>query len=239
MIRLRLPVSRYSLLIALWVAALALPIHGQDDPPVLLVLGDSLSAAYGIAPAKGWVALLQGRLNASYPRLRVVNISITGDTSRGGLARLPAALERYRPRVVLIELGANDGLRGIPAGEIRQNLETLVRTATAHGAEVLLIGIRLPLNYGHSFRKAFEAVYTQVAHTQGVPLLESLLEPVEQHPDLFQEDGVHPGVAAQALILDHVWTALEPMLKGLARTPQRGPTATTVREALTAPRPSP
>jgi len=221
----------YRLFLVLLVSASAASAPAQeDDRPVLLVLGDSLSAGYGIDPREGWVALLQARLDASGHRLHVVNASISGDTTRGGLARLPAAFARHPARIVVIELGANDGLRGLPISEIEHNLEALVRTARAQGARVLLIGIRLPLNYGQGFREAFEAVYTRVAQAHDVPLVHSLLAPIERRPELFQGDGVHPGAAAQPLILDHVWQTLRPILdRPYGRSPA----------PFTAPRPSP
>lgn len=185
----------------------------------VLVLGDSLSAGYGIDPHAGWVSLMQQRMDADELPFEVVNSSISGDTTRGGLARLPDALDRFQPRVVLLELGANDGLRGFSPREIRTNLNGLIRLAKNRGADVVLIGIRLPLNYGSAYRDQFETVFREVAAEQQVPLVPSLLAPLEHRPELFQDDGVHPSAAAQPLILDTIWPQVEPLLTPLNEAP--------------------
>ncbi len=200
----------------MWIACLtlsaALPLPARAAAPAILVLGDSLSAAYGIALQDGWVALLQRRLTERGLDFRVVNAGISGDTTAGGLARLPELLERHRPAILLIELGANDGLRGLPPPLIRQNLTELVRLGQAAGSQVLLIGIQLPPNYGAAYNKVFQVVFQGVAGGAGVPLVPLLLAGVDEDFALMQADGLHPGAAAQPRILDNVWTTLEPLL---------------------------
>jgi acyl-CoA thioesterase-1 len=195
-------------LLLLWPAT---PVPG-GSPPVLLVVGDSLSAAYGMETARGWVALLEERILTGGWSYRVVNASISGDTTRGGRSRLASLLERHRPAVVVIELGGNDGLRGIPPEETERNLEAMVRAADSAGARVLLVGIRLPPNYGTAFNERFRAVFGNVAARQGVPLVPFLLEGVGGDPGLMLEDGIHPRAEAQPRLLENVWPRLEPLL---------------------------
>ena len=180
--------------------------------PVILVLGDSLSSAYGIDTDQGWVRLLDKRLQErSYP-FRVVNLSISGETTRAAGAVLDPALPEYRPVVVIIALGGNDGLRGISLGEMRNNLANLVRTSREHGAHVLLLGMRLPPNYGSYYAGKFHEVYQQVAAEQQVPLVPFFLAGVAEDRRLMQEDDIHPGAAAQPILLDTLWPYLEPLL---------------------------
>jgi len=180
--------------------------------PRLLVLGDSLSAAYGIPRQQGWVALLQQRLSkAGYPH-QVINASITGDTTAGALARLPAALREQRPALVVIELGGNDGLRGFSLDQLRANLERLVSLSRAEGAKVLLLGVRLPANYGSAYGERFHQVYAQVSQSTLVPLVPFFLAGVAETREGMLADGIHPGAAAQPRILDNVWPALQPLL---------------------------
>jgi acyl-CoA thioesterase-1 len=182
--------------------------------PVVLVVGDSLSAGHGVALEEAWTSLLQERLAESGHPHRVVNASITGDTTRGGLARLPAALARHRPAVVLIELGGNDGLRGIPISEIRRNLAEMIQLSTASGAEVLLAGIHIPPNYGPRYAQSLHAVYQDLAQEYGTGLVPFILEGIALDPGLMQEDGIHPNSAAQPIMLDNVWPALTELLGG-------------------------
>jgi acyl-CoA thioesterase-1 len=182
------------------------------DPPVILVMGDSLSSAHGLTASQGWVSLLEERLEAHGHVYRVVNASITGDTTRGGLARLPKALDRHKPSLIIIELGGNDGLRGIQPRQMQKNITEMVELSRRHGSQVLLVGVRLPANYGEAFTQRFEAVYRKVAENTGVALLPFLLKDVAEHPSLFQSDGIHPSSEAQEIILDNVWTALVPLL---------------------------
>lgn len=181
--------------------------------PGLMVLGDSLSSAYGIPRQQGWVALLQARLQqVGYPH-RVINASITGDTTAGGLARLPAALAAHRPDVVVIELGGNDGLRGFSTEQTRDNLARMVAMSRAAGAKVLLLGVRLPANYGSAYGERFRQVYHEVSDAAHVPLVPFFLAGVAEDRHNMQADGIHPNAAVQSQLLDNVWPALQPLLQ--------------------------
>jgi len=180
--------------------------------PVLLVVGDSLSAEYGLARGTGWVQLLADRLRTSGSDYRVVNASISGETTSGGLSRLPALLKEHRPKVVVLELGANDGLRGLPVNLMKDNLAALIRQSRATGAQVLLIGIRVPPNYGREYTERFASTYAALAREFKVPLVPFLLEGFAESLDLFQSDRVHPTAQAQPRILDTVWPTLRPLL---------------------------
>ena len=179
--------------------------------PVILIVGDSLSAAYGMALERGWVALLRARLATERPTHRVVNASISGDTTQGGLNRLSDALQRHRPAMVVIELGANDGFRGFPLDHTRDNLDEMVRRCRAADARVLLVGMRLPVNFG-PYADAFHAMYAEIASDAGVALVPFLLDGVGDRPELLQADGVHPTSEAQPRLLENVWEHLEPLL---------------------------
>ena len=181
-------------------------------PPTILVLGDSLSAAYGLRTEEGWVALLERRLVQAGLDYRVVNASISGDTTGGGLTRLPQALERHRPHLVVIELGANDGLRGLPFREIEANLTAQIGLARAAGAQVLLVGVRLPPNYGAAYTEGFQASLRKVAEAEAVPLAPDLLAGVAEDRQLMQADGLHPKAEAQSMLLANVWPEIEPLL---------------------------
>ena len=181
--------------------------------PVILVLGDSLSAGYGIPVDQGWVARLQQRLDAEGYGYTVVNASVSGETTVGGLERLPRALAKHAPAVVIIELGGNDGLRGLPVAELRANLEALVTASRKSGAEALLAAIRMPPNYGPQYTEKFYAVYESLARERKVPWVPFFLEGVALREDLFQDDGIHPAIEAQPILLDNVWPVLEPLLK--------------------------
>ncbi len=180
--------------------------------PTLLVLGDSLSSGYGIALAEGWVSLLQKRVKDAGLPHQIVNASISGDTSRGGLARLPAALERYRPAVVILELGGNDGLRGLSLGVLEDNLAAMIELCRQAGAQAILIEMRIPPNYGLRYTEKFQALYGELARRYDLPLIPFLLEGVAGNPALIQSDGIHPRAEAQPRILDNVWSVLEPLL---------------------------
>jgi len=189
-----------------------LTVSGEDEP-TLLVLGDSLSAGYGLAKDDTWATLLQLRLqDEGYPH-RVVNAGISGDTTRGGLARLPRALSVHRPEIVVIELGGNDGLRAIPADEIRDNLTRLVRLSRASGARPLIAGITLPPNYGPDYTRRFQTAFESVAEEQQVPLTPFILDGIALQPGMMQDDGIHPTAAAQPLILDNLWPWIQPLLE--------------------------
>jgi acyl-CoA thioesterase I len=178
----------------------------------VLVLGDSLSAAHNIPVEAGWVHLLEVRLENMEPGWTVVNASISGETSVGGRNRLPALLAQHHPRVVVIELGANDGLRGLPLGELRGNLAAMVDAAQQAGAKVLLLGIELPVNYGPQYRDGLRAIYADLARDKHAALVPFLLEGVALNPALMQEDGLHPLAAGEPIVLDTVWPKLVPLL---------------------------
>lgn len=182
--------------------------------PVILVLGDSLSAGYGIERSRGWVALLQNRLRETgYPH-RVVNASISGDTTAGGLARLPRALEQFQPDILIIELGGNDGLRGIATRQTREHLDRMITLARAAESRPLLLGMMLPPNFGKAFTEKFLLLYRDLAVQRRVPLVPFFLAGVADRPEWMQGDGIHPNADGQPLMLEHVWERLRPMLDG-------------------------
>lgn len=176
------------------------------------MLGDSLSAAYGIRLEQGWVALLQGRLKAQGYGHRVVNASSSGETTGGALARLPRALERHRPSVVIVELGGNDGLRGLPLADVRANFEAIIRLSRAAGAQLLLVGMRIPPNYGPAYANGFHALYGELSARYGLPLVPFFLDGVALDESLMLEDGLHPNADAQPKLLEQVWPKLKPLL---------------------------
>lgn len=176
-------------------------------------MGDSLSAEYGIARDHGWAALLTERLAARKFRWRVVNASVSGETTSGGVARLPALLDQHRPAIVILELGANDGLRGLPVAQMKRNLAQMIAQAKAKSAHVLLVGMRIPPNYGRSYTDAFAASYDALADETRVAFVPFLFEGFADQMTLFQADRLHPTEAAQAKMLDNLWPRLEPMLK--------------------------
>ncbi len=194
--------------IGLALLLLAAPLRAE----VWLVVGDSISAAFGLDTTQGWVALLQKRLDQQGKRIQVVNASISGDTSAGGLARLPALLAKHRPALVMIELGGNDGLRGTPLAQLQQNLADMISASQTSGAQVMLLGMRLPPNYGKRYTEGFAGVYEQLAATHRVPLLPFFLEGVGGVPGLMQADGIHPTADAQPRLLDNLWPLLEARL---------------------------
>ncbi len=177
-----------------------------------MVFGDSLSAAYGLRPEQGWVSLLQQRLTLQGYGYTVVNASISGETTAGGLQRLPRALMLHHPRIVVLELGANDGLRGLPLATARENLLRMIELAQQAHAKVLLLGIRLPPNYGPRYGGEFAQLYTELAARAHVPLVPFLLAKVALNPALMQSDGLHPAAAGEAPVLDTVWPDLLPLL---------------------------
>jgi acyl-CoA thioesterase-1 len=178
----------------------------------ILVFGDSLSAAYGLAAEQGWAALLQERLRSQGYGYRVVNASISGETTSGGLQRLPRALSLHAPAIVILELGANDGLRGLPLAIVRDNLSRMIRLCEREGARVLLLGIRLPPNYGPRYGDEFAALYAQLARQFHLPLVPFLLQRVALTPGLMQADGLHPDAAGEPVVLENVWRELAPLL---------------------------
>ncbi len=192
---------------------LLLSFNLQAAPqPTILVLGDSLSAAHGINEEQGWVALLQQQLRKSNYRYQVVNISISGETSQGGLSRLSRALEQYHPQLLILALGANDGLRGNSLKQLKQNLERMIKLAQQQKSKVLLVGMQLPPNYGVQFNQQFRSLFADIAQQQALPFVPFLLEKMARDNGLFQADGLHPRAQAQPLLLEVVWPALEPLL---------------------------
>ncbi len=206
--------KRLALQYFLFVFALILPAAINAGNATILVVGDSLSAAYGIEQNAGWVSLLQRRLQQTAPRYHVINASISGDTTSGGLARLSRALDTHQPEIVIVELGANDGLRGLSLGEIQKNLAAIIEQILSRKARVLLLGIRLPPNYGPDYTRKFHDIYADLAKRYRIPLAPFLLEGVAGNPELMQQDGLHPRAAAQSKVLENVWPVLEPMLTG-------------------------
>ncbi len=210
-----------SLVMALLLLVSAPGARAADDtaPPTatvesrtLLVMGDSLSAAYGLASEQGWVYLLGQRLSLSHPEWRVVNASISGETTAGGAARIDAALAQHRPDFVAIELGANDALRGLPIEHANANLTRMVEAAKKQGARVLLIGTRIPPNYGPDYAEALRMMYVSLAERHDATLLPFLLEPIAAERDAFLPDNLHPTAASQPKLLEHVWPVMEPLL---------------------------
>ena len=201
------------LLLFLLVPLMGYAVAVSTPAPTILVLGDSLSAAYGIEQSTGWVNLLQQRLRERGYRYQVANVSISGETTRGGLARVAQALKTHRPDIVVVELGANDGLRGLLLGEMQANLDTIITQTRRHNAQVLLVGMYLPPNYGPSYTKKFHQVYVDLAARHRIPLVPFLLDGVATDAALIQRDGLHPTAAAQSRVLENVWKHLQGMLR--------------------------
>ena len=199
-----------------WALAAVVPgLARAAAAPTLLVVGDSLSAEYGLQRGQGWVALLEARLGSQEKAYRVVNASISGDTTSGGRTRLPALLSRHKPALVIIELGGNDALRGLPLASTLDNLTAMVKAAKAAGAKVLLLGMQVPPNYGTRYGQDFAALFSRVATSQKTALLPFLLKGVADRPDAqdwFQPDRIHPQARAHPLMLNNVWPVLQPLL---------------------------
>jgi acyl-CoA thioesterase I len=198
--------------LGLLVLTLALPACA-GAAGTILVFGDSLSAAYGIAQNRGWVALLEARLKERHMNYNVANASISGETTAGGLARIGKALEQHRPDVVIVELGANDGLRGLPLDAMKRNLAQIIRAAQGSKARVLLVGMEMPPNYGPDYTQQFERSYAELAKEFKLALVPFLLEGLAERRDLYQPDNLHPVAVAQPMILETVWKQLQPLLK--------------------------
>jgi len=203
-------VKRIFVLFVLIVASVA----AKAETPVILVFGDSVSAGYGLAHVeRGWVALLQTRLKDQEYGYQVVNASVSGETTAGGLARLPRALSLHHPKIVILELGGNDGLRALPIAQMRSNLGAMADLAAAAGAKVLLLGMRMPPNYGPDFTEQFRASYSDLARDKKLPLVPFLLNDIALFPALMQADGIHPNEQGQPKLLDNVWPILKPLLR--------------------------
>lgn len=194
---------------------LAAPLVPAGGGPVLLVLGDSLSAGYGIERADGWVNLLRERLAASAPGWTVVNAAVSGDTTAGGLARLPRLLERHAPAIVIVELGANDGLRALPPAETRRNLEAIIQASQAAGAAVVLVPVRLPPNYGEAFVNRYLAAWEGLPTGPRVVVSDYLMRGIAEDLGQMQADGLHPLAVAQPRMLENLWPVLEPLLRSV------------------------
>lgn len=184
-----------------------------DEDKTVLVFGDSLSASYGIEEEQGWVNLLSEKLRQAQSPYSVINASVSGETSTGGLSRLPAALAEFQPSVVILELGGNDGLRGLPLATLQSNLEEMVSLSQRAGAKVLLAGIQIPPNYGPRYTEPFYALFGDIAESEQLPFVPFLIDGIPQQPELMQNDGIHPRAEAQHMILDNVWPVLAPMLQ--------------------------
>ncbi len=202
---------------ALLVAVLAAASTASGKTSVILVLGDSLSAEYGLPRDTGWVSLLAERLSKEAREYSLVNASISGETTSGGRTRLPQLLQRHRPAIVIIQLGANDGLRGLSLATMRDNLAAMIRASRASGARVLLIGMRIPPNYGRDYAERFAAVYTQLAAEEKVPLVPFLLDGFAEDLSYFQADRIHPAERAQPRMLATVWLQLAPLLRSAGK----------------------
>jgi acyl-CoA thioesterase-1 len=199
-------------LIAVLVLTLLCLPAASGAGQTIVVVGDSLSSGYGIAAEQSWVAMLEDRLRSEGYGYKVVNASIAGDTSAGGLARLPRLLEAHDPALVILELGGNDGLRGQPVATLRDNLARMIEQSRTSGAAVVLAGIQIPPNYGTTYTSALAAVYPELAARFDIPLIEFLLADVALNRELMQPDGIHPNAAGQRVVFDNVWRVLEPLL---------------------------
>lgn len=184
------------------------PSAGSSPQPKILIFGDSLSAAYGIGEDEGWVTLLADRLAQENSELEVVNGSVSGETTTGGRARLPSLLQRYKPAFVLIELGGNDGLRGLPLSLMRENLTDMIQLSQKSGATVMIAGMQIPPNYGPRYTEPFFAQYAELAEEFDLYLIPFLIDGIPQQPELMQADGIHPKAEAQSMILDNFWPVL-------------------------------
>jgi len=204
-----------SLLVIIMSLCPAVARSAEEATNTLLVYGDSLSAAYGIQEAQGWVSLLETRLNEEDWPYKLINGSVSGETTTGGLERLPAMLSNYQPDLVILELGGNDGLRGLPLETLKANLKKMISLIRAAGGEVLLTGIQIPPNYGPRYTEPFFSLYTEISEEDSLALVPFLIDGIPQQPELMQNDGIHPKAEAQIMILDNVWPYLEPMLSRL------------------------
>lgn len=201
---------------ATFTAAFTTASHAAEGGPVILVLGDSMSAEYGLPRGSGWVALLEERLAEKKIAATVVNASVSGDTTPGGRSRLPQLLQKHRPTLVVIELGGNDALRGLPIQNTEDNLRSMVQQAQTAGARVLLVGMQVPPNYGADYARRFAATFEAVAKAEKTALVPFLLAGVADGPEatrLFQADRIHPNAQAQPIMLNNVWKVLAPMLR--------------------------
>ena len=201
-----LPVSKHA------HAATPTSATPASKAPLILIFGDSLSAEYGLKRSSGWVSLLQDRLKAEGFPFRIVNASISGETTAGGLTRLPALIKKHQPAAVVLQLGANDGLRGLPVSQTERNLKRMLEISTAQGAQALILGIRVPPNYGPDYARQFDGVFRKIGQETRTPVVPFLLEGFADRVDYFQTDGIHPNERAQPMMLETVWPVLKPVL---------------------------
>ncbi len=194
------------------LAGLLFVLSSNASANTIVVYGDSISAAYGLAPQEGWVSLLEARLQDDFPQYEVINASVSGETTGGGVTRLPKTLEVHQPDVFVLELGGNDGLRGYPIDKIRTNIESMITGALDTGSRVLLIGMVLPPNYGKRYTTAFEGVFADLAAKYELPFVPFLLDGVATQSELVQRDGIHPTAEAQPRMLEDIWPSLVPLL---------------------------
>ena len=190
---------------------LTAPVYAASNS--ILIYGDSLSASYGIPQQQGWVSLLQQRLEDQHFPYKVINASVSGETSSGGLSRLSATLDEHQPSIVILELGANDGLRGLPLSVMKDNLAQMIEQSKRSGAKVLLIGMKIPPNYGLKYSQSFKQKYQQLSQELKVPRVPFMLQGMENRPELIQDDGLHPNVQGQPIILENIWPQLKLILK--------------------------
>ena len=201
------------------VFALVNPAGAESVAPrTVVVLGDSLSAGYGISMKEGWVNLLARRIASEGYGYQVINASVSGETTQGGLARLPRVLQIHKPKIVIIELGGNDGLRGLPLAASRENLRKSIELARAAQARVLLVGMMIPPNYGQRYAQEFRDMYTSLASSHSIALVPFLLDKVALNPELMQDDGIHANVKGQPVMLENVWPTLKPLLVAPRKT---------------------
>ncbi len=211
--------SRNSLLSLFFFSFVAwsLPaLAANQDPvanPKILIYGDSLSAAYGIPQQQGWAALLKKKLHAEKLDYDIINASISGETTSGGLTRFSSTIQQTKPQIVILELGANDGLRGLPVKEMQQNLNSMIQQSKKSGIKVLLIGMRIPPNYGPKYTEAFSQTYHSLARLHKIPFVPFMLENVAAKPELIQQDGLHPNALGQPIIVENIWSELQKLLK--------------------------
>ncbi|MEQ1559415.1 MAG: arylesterase [Methyloglobulus sp.] len=203
----------FKFLVALIISLVSLSVPGKSTAKSIVVFGDSISAAYGIDVGQGWVALVQNRLQEKHSNYTISNESISGDTSAGGLARIDGVLARHKPGIVIIELGANDGLRGLSPKIMKNNLAEIIRRTQKSDAKVLLLGMRIPPNYGKRYTDMFYEVYPQLSKELSIAYVPFILEDVALAKELMQQDGLHPNEKAQPMIVDKIWPHLSPLLK--------------------------
>lgn len=205
-------VLKFTLLSSYLLGFVAWSSPAFAENPKILIFGDSLSAAYGISPQQGWAALLQKKLHLEQYDYDVVNASISGETTSGGVSRIKTTLQQTKPVIVVLELGANDGLRGLSIQEMTRNLNTIIQQSKKNGAKVMLIGMRIPPNYGPQYTEAFRLSYQQLSIQHKIPLVPFMLEKVAAKPRLIQDDGLHPNALGQTIILENIWPKLKLLL---------------------------